>query len=63
MVFKTCLSKAVLDNGGAGFSLGCSNHICSLYYVKSLQKGIGIFIIFNTGQVSLSEFLLVPPLC
>ena len=44
-------------------SVRCSNHVCCLHNVKGFEKGIGIFIIFNTGKVSLSQFLLVPPLC
>ena len=63
MVFEPCFAKTVLDDGRGGFSPRCSNHVCCLHNVKGFEKGIGIFIIFNTGEVSLSQFLLVPPLC
>ena len=52
MVFKTYFAKTVLDDGGEGFSPRCSNHVCCLHYVEGFEKGIGIFIIFNTGKVS-----------
>ena len=63
MVFEPCFAKTVLDDGRGGFSPGCSNHVCSLHNVEGLEKGIGIFIVFNTGQIYLSQFFLVPPLC
>ena len=62
MVFETHFAKTVLDDGGGGFSPRCSNHVCCLNNVEGFEKGICIFIIFNTSQVSLSQFLLVPPL-
>ena len=63
MVFEPCFAKTVLDDGRGGFSPRCSNHVCCLHNVEGFEKEIGIFIIFNTGEVSLSQFLLVPPLC
>ena len=63
MVFEPCFAKTVLDDGRGGFSLGCSNYVCSLHNVEGFEKGIGILIVFNTGEISLSQFFLVPPLC
>ena len=60
---KPALCKKVLDDGQGGFPPECSNHVCCLYNVKGFEKGIGIYIVFNTGEVSLSQFLLVSPLC
>ena len=50
MVFEPCFAKTVLDDGGGGFSSRCSNHVCCLHNVEGFEKGIGIFIIFNTRQ-------------